>query len=167
MEIRLIKWRPEDAEVLAALCDGADRRFLSDRLPQPYTLQDARNWLDRVQALEGGSGVFRAVTLDGEIVDMISVEQKEDVYRKDGDLGYLLGTAQWSKGIMTQAVRQICPIAFAELDLLRITGMVYEDNYASRKVLEKNGFRLEGTMKQAIIKNGSIHDLCIYGKLKE
>lgn len=73
MEIQLVKWRPEDAEVLAALCDEADRRFLSDRLPQPYTLQDARNWLDRVQALEGRSGVFRAVTLDGEIVGMISI----------------------------------------------------------------------------------------------
>ncbi len=67
---------------------------------------------------------------------------------------------------MTEAVRQICEIAFRELDILRITGLVYEPNVASRKVLEKNGFLLEGIMKDAVVKNGSVFNLCIYGKLK-
>lgn len=68
---------------------------------------------------------------------------------------------------MTEAVRQICIIAFKKLDIIRITGLVYEPNIASKKVLEKNGFLLEGIMKKAIIKNNSIHDLYIYGKVKE
>ena len=67
---------------------------------------------------------------------------------------------------MTEAVRQICETAFRELDIIRITGLVYEPNTASRKVLEKNGFAPEGVMKNAVIKNGNIYDLCIYGKLK-
>lgn len=67
---------------------------------------------------------------------------------------------------MTEAVRQICDTAFRGQDIIRITGLVYEPNTASRKVLEKNGFVLEGVMKNAVIKNGNIYDLCIYGKLK-
>ena len=67
---------------------------------------------------------------------------------------------------MTEAVRQICAIAFRELDILRITGLVYEPNAASRRVLEKNGFVPEGLMRNAITKDGVTYDLCIYGKLK-
>ena len=32
--------------------------------------------------------------------------------------------------------------------------------------LEKNGFELEGLLKQAVDKNGNIYNLCIYGKVK-
>lgn len=34
------------------------------------------------------------------------------------------------------------------------------------RVLEKNGFELEGLLKQAVDKNGNIYNLCIYGKVK-
>ena len=68
---------------------------------------------------------------------------------------------------MTEAVRQICETAFEELDILRITGLVYEPNTGSRKVLEKNGFSLEGIQKQAVKKGDNVYDLCIYGKVKE
>ena len=76
-------------------------------------------------------------------------------------------TDNQSKGLMTEAVKQICEIAFSELDIIRITGLVYEPNIASQRVLKKNGFSLEGRMKNAVIKNGEIQNLCIYGKLKE
>ena len=58
------------------------------------------------------------------------------------------------------------PVAFEKLDIIRITGLVYEPNIASRKVLEKNNFILEGVMKKAVIKNNNIYDLCIYGKVR-
>ena len=99
-------------------------------------------------------------------IDSLSNEQKEDVYRKDAEIGYYLLPEEYSKGIMTEAVRQICETAFEKLDIIRITGLVYEPNIASRKVLEKNNFILEGTMKKAVIKNNNIYDLCIYGKIR-
>lgn len=166
MKITLRQWEGADAEQLAVLCDSLDRRFLSDRLPSPYTRQDAENWLRMVAEHEGKDGVFRAIVLDGEPIGMISLEQKPDVYRVDAELGYSLSTAHWSRGIMTEAVRQFCPLAFQILDIQRITGMVYEANQASRKVLEHNGFVLEGTLHNAVVKNGQVQNLCIYGKLK-
>lgn len=115
---------------------------------------------------EGKDGIFRAILLDNKIIGTISIEQKSDVYRQDAEIGYFLLADNQSKGVMTEAVKQICEIAFAELDIVRITGLVYEANIASQKVLKKNGFILEGTMKKAVIKNGKIQNLCIYGKLK-
>ena len=40
------------------------------------------------------------------------------------------------------------------------------ENTLSRKVLERNGFLLEGKMERAVIKNNNIFDLCIYGKVR-
>ena len=39
---------------------------------------------------EGKKGVFREIVVDGKIVGTISVEQKDDVYRKDSEIGYYL-----------------------------------------------------------------------------
>ena len=72
----------------------------------------------------------------------------------------------WSKGIMTEAVRHICDAAFSELDIIRVTGLVYAPNEASKCVLEKNGFALEGLQKNAVCKGGRIYDLFLYGKIK-
>jgi len=45
--------------------------------------------------------------------------------------------------------------------------LVYEPNIASRRVLEKNDFILEGVMKNAVVKNNNIYNLCVYGMLKK
>ena len=58
------------------------------------------------------------------------------------DLGYGLRKEFWHRGIMTEAVSWICELAFSELDICRITGLVFAENTASARVLEKNGFAL-------------------------
>lgn len=165
-KIELRKWTVNDKERLMAICNAADRSYLSGRIPFPYTEADADWWLKMVEGHDGKDGIFRSVSVDGMIVGNISVEQKSDVYGKDAEIGYLLITEKWSQGIMTEAVGQICDIAFSSLDIIRITGLVYEPNSGSRRVLEKNGFLLEGTMKNAVVKEGRVYDLCVYGKLK-
>lgn len=162
----LKKWEFSDKQFLIDICNGVNRDYLRNRLPLPYTEENAEWWLTMVRENDGRNGIFRAVQVDGKIVGNISVEQKEDVSCKDAEIGYLLLTSQWLKGIMTEAVRQICELAFNELDIIRITGMVYAPNTASRRVLEKNGFVLEGIMRSAVYKDGNIYDECIYSLLK-
>lgn len=65
MDIVLRKWNRGDAPALSLLLDGIDRRYLSDRLPRPYTLTDGEQWLDMVLKQEGKAGIFRAVMVDG------------------------------------------------------------------------------------------------------
>ena len=166
MEITLEKWKKEDAYDLMRICNETDRTYLSNRLPYPYTEENASWWLNMVSENEGKRGIFRSVRVDGEIVGNITVEQKEDVFVKDAELGYLLLPRMWARGIMSEAVRRICEIAFEELDIVRITGQVYEPNAASRRILEKNGFELEGILKKAVFKEGKIWNLCVYGKTK-
>ncbi len=165
MNIILKKWSGELKQELMDICNRVDRSFLSDRLPYPYTEASADWWLGMVSEHDGKDGIFRAIIVDGQAVGNISVEQKSDVYCKDGEIGYLLLTDYWSKGIMTEAVRQICEIAFVDLPLLRITGLVSAPNTASPRVLDQNGFVQEGLQKNAVFKDGKVYDLCLYGKL--
>ena len=165
-DVKLVKWTKEIKPELIKICNEADRSYLSDRLPYPYTEESADWWLGMVSEHDGKDGIFRAIAADGKIVGNISVEQKSDVYCKDGEIGYLLMTDYWSRGIMTEAVRQMCAAAFKELDIIRITGLVQAPNTASIRVLEKNGFVREGLQRNAVYKDDKIYDLCLFGKLK-
>ena len=164
MTITLHTWTPADKPALMALCNAVDRTFLSDRLPYPYTEADADWWLGMVAENEGKEGVWRAIVVDGLIVGSISVERLANVQRNAGSIGYMVLTPFWSQGIGTEAVRQICGIAFRELALERIIGEVFPENLASARVLEKNGFRLEGTKVGAVVKGGKVMDVRVYVK---
>ena len=166
MKVELRKWSMEDQASLIEICNKIDRSYLSDILPDPYTKESAKWWLNMINGNEGKKGVFRKIVVNDKIIGTISVEKLENNYRKNAEIGYYLLPEESSKGIMSEAVRQICKIAFQELNIIRITGFVFEPNIASRKVLEKNGFVLEGIMQNAVIKNEEIFNVCIYGKLK-
>jgi len=167
MEIELKQWCSQYKIELIKLCNEVNRNYISNRLPLPYSEEDADWWLDKVSKDEGDKGIFRAILLGGKLIGNISIEKKHDVFEKDAEIGYMLFAEDSANGYMTNAVSQICDIAFKELDLKRITGLVYEPNKASMRVLEKNDFVLEGIMKDAVCKNGNIYDLCIYGKYLE
>lgn len=162
MTITLHKWTSADKEALMALCNAVDRTFLSDRLPQPYTEADADWWLGMVAENEGNEGVWRSIWTDGQLVGSISVERKNDGGQAIGEIGYMILTPWWSQGIGTESVRQICEIAFRELELQQIIGNVFPENVASARVLEKNGFLLEGTMEGAVVKGGKAMDVRVY-----
>jgi len=166
MNIQLRKWTMSDKESLKVLCNTVDRQYLSDRLPSPYTDSDAEWWINKVTEAECKTGLFRAVVVNGQVVGSISVECREDVYRIDGELGYMLLTDHWSQGIMTQAVAQITHLAFELLDIQRITAHAFAPDIASARVLEKNGYEKEATIRKGAIKNGEIHTIVQYGWVK-
>ena len=166
MKVELRKWCLTDKKELKELCNAVDRTYLSDRLPNPYTEDDANWWLNMVANSEGIDGTFRAMVVDGKIVGGISIERKADIYRLDGELGYMLLKDYWNRGLMSQAVGQVCEIAIKELGLNRITANVFHPNLASQRILLKNGFIQEGVMRKAVIKGGIIYDIFLYGLLK-
>ena len=92
MNIILKKWDKELKDNLIEICNKVDRSFLSDRLPYPYTEASADWYLGMVAEHDSKDGVFRAIIADGKVIGNISVEQKSDVYGKDGDIGDLLLT---------------------------------------------------------------------------
>ena len=158
MKIEIKQWALSDAKELTNLCNAVDRHYLSDRLPNPYTEKDAEEWLKKVSENEAVSGIYRAIVYDGKLIGSISVEKKDD----DAEIGYMLLDEYANKGIGTEAVKQICPIAFKVLSLEQITANVFQPNIASIRVLLKNGFKYKSAIPNAVIKDGNVYDLLIY-----
>ena len=153
--MKLRHWTQSDAKELTSLCNAIDRRFLSDRLPYPYTEKDAEEWLKMVTDNDTITGIYRAIVYDGKLIGSISVEKKDD----DAEIGYMLLNEYSNKGIGTEAVKQICPIAFKVLSLEQITANVFQPNIASIHVLLKNGFKYKGAITNAVIKDGNVYNL--------
>lgn len=127
----------------------ANANLLANLVPFPYKDENAIWWLNYIDKNEGKNGIFRAIVIDGVICGNISIEKKEDIYCKEGTLGYFLLTEYWGKGIMTKVTGKICQIAFKELNIVKISATTFNKNIASQKVLEKNNFDLEGIRKKS------------------
>ncbi|OAB42154.1 GNAT family N-acetyltransferase [Paenibacillus glacialis] len=83
-------------------------------------------------------------------------------------IGYFLAEAHWGRGIATEAVSMLLDFLFTDVNVNRIQAEVMPANEPSKKVLLKNGFVKEGTLRQATIWSGKgVIDLEIYSFLKE
>ncbi len=71
------------------------------------------------------------------------------------------------KGIVTEAVSAVARHAMRQFGLVRIYAMPYRTNPASAKVLEKAGYTLEGRLRKAVIKDGTIIDQLLYAFVAE
>lgn len=90
-----------------------------------------------------------------------------DVHRFSAEIGFWLGKINWNKGIITKALPVFCNYLFTRFEFNRLTANVFDGNEASKKVLEKSGFVLEGTQRKSVFKENKFVDQFIYGLLKE
>lgn len=165
--IVLRPWAIRDVRQLAAIADNKKiSDNLRDGLPFPYSVKDAREWLNAILP-ENYPPRFFAITVDKQLIGSIGLVTKTDIYRKNIELGYFLAEKHWGKGIATKAIKAATSYAFSDFDVIRVYAETFSDNPGSRKALEKAGFSLEATIRRNIIKNGIIKDSCIYSVLKE
>ncbi len=159
-------WKPEDAAPLAAICNNKKIWLnVRDRFPHPYTLENSIEWIAFTLTQKPIENM--AIMYKGKIAGSIGVMPKDDVYRKSIEIGYFLGEPFWGKGIATTAVGLLLEYIKAHFDVIRIYAEVFGHNTASMKVLEKNGFHLEGIRERAVIKNNVILDDYVWVKFIE
>lgn len=131
--------RPErrDAAAIAeALADNHVARMLA-RVPQPYDVKDAEEWLGRLDPCP--EDLVFAIAVSGRLAGLVSVEDRAGVMT----LGYWLARPCWGRGIATRAVRQ-CLDAHFDAGGGDVTSGVFADNPASLRVQEKLGFTVTG-----------------------
>lgn len=165
--IALRPWSFKDASQLAAIANNkniADN--LRDGFPFPYSLSDAHKWLNSVIPVNYPPKFF-AILSDNHLTGSIGIVTKDDIYRKNVEIGYFLAEEFWGRGIITKAIKAITAYAFSRFDIVRVYAEPYADNPASRRALENAGFLCEAVLKNNVIKNGIVKDRCIYSVLKE
>ena len=100
------------------------------------------------------------------MIGSIGVFRQENIHKQTAELGYYIAEEYWGKGIMTEAVKQICAYVFGSSDIIRIYAEPFAHNNASCRVLEKAGFQYEGTLRSNAVKNGKVIDMKMYSLLK-
>lgn len=159
-------WAPADLEALARHAnDAAVWRNLRDLFPHPYTREDAEAWIAR--SAERDPPREFAIEVDGEAAGGIGLMPREDVHRRTAEIGYWVARPWWGRGIATAAVRAVSGYAFQTFDLVRLEAFVFEWNPASRRVLEKAGYVLEGRLRRSVTKEGSTMDSFLYALVRE
>lgn len=83
------------------------------------------------------------------------------------EIGYMFARAHWGSGYAREAVAAVADHAFSPegLDLIRLEADIDPRNVASGKLLERIGFRHEGTLRERWIVNGEVSDSGLYGLL--
>ena len=140
-------------------------RNLRDRFPHPYTLGDAHNWIEFLEASRPVTDW--AIEVGGEAVGGIGITLQPDVFRRSAEIGYWLGEAHWGRGIATDALRATTEYVFAKFDLCRLYAGVFAWNPASARVLEKAGYAFEGRLRRAVVKDGETVDQLLYALVRE
>lgn len=165
--VTIREWKGDDAEALSLLLNNKKiLDNLRDGLPYPYTVNDALFYINSCLSADKNSNFCFSIVYNDEVVGSIGVFRQGNIHFRTAELGYYIGEKFWGKGITTEAVRLACKQVFDNTDIVRIYAEPFAENLASCRVLEKNGFVLEGVMRKNAYKNGAFRDMKLYAKIK-
>lgn len=136
-------------------------------IPYPYELKDARNWINKClkeQKKKEPEAFSFYIVIDDEVVGCIGLHNIRKEHK--AEIGYWLSRRYWGKGIMSEALKIVTGFGLKKLKLKRIYAGAYVFNLPSMRVLEKNGYKLEGIMRKSVKKNGKFFDKYLYAKVK-
>lgn len=156
----------EDLEMLRELTNSPDFEKMIVGWSFPVSKRDQIEWYSNCK---NGLGRIRytIVTKEDGPVGMIGLR---DIDWKNGvasGLGMRIANKEIrTRGLATDAWMTLMRYAFNELRLNRINGSALAYNKASLRVCEKVGFKVEGTQRQAVFKDGKYIDLILMGCLK-
>lgn len=80
-------------------------------------------------------------------------------------IGYIIDPAHQRQGLATEAVTAMLDFCFGELNLHRAQAFIHPDNTASRKLIEKLGFRCEGLLRDNLRVGEDWRDDLLYARL--
>ncbi|MBE9507870.1 MAG: GNAT family N-acetyltransferase [Chloroflexi bacterium] len=138
--------------------DPEVRRYLM--LYLPFSLAQEERWFENLQGrLERQEDVLLAIeTADGVHIGNIglhSIKWKD----RNAELGIAIGEkAYWSQGYGSDAIHTLLGLAFREMNLHRVFLRVDADNARGIRCYEKAGFQRDGTLREAVFREGAYID---------
>ena len=162
----LRSWRVEDAPALYALASDPKVGAAAGWPPHRSEAESLEVIRTVFAAPETYAVVLRA---DGHPVGCVGLldaaHSHFPIGASDAEVGYWLGVPWWGQGLMTEALGALVRRAFLTLGRDTLWGGRFRENTASRRVLEKSGFTLEGILRANAIKDGQVLNMCMYSRL--
>lgn len=155
------------ADELAKMCNDFSiyKNIGSHSFPNPYTREDAINFLTLSRSM--GSEIFSRDFLIYSADKIAGVIGLSDINQVDrsAHIGYLIGKEFRNRGYASDAVSLVCQYAKESMNLIRLYTKVLEYNTPSLRVLQKNGFDVEGYERNCFLFQGKYYDMFLLAKL--
>ncbi|MDE1206539.1 GNAT family N-acetyltransferase [Tenacibaculum larymnensis] len=147
-----------------------EREYLGKWLPfVEYTkeLKDTEGFVNSVVGVSEDKLEYTfTIRRQDKFIGLIGLKDT-DVLNKKTEVGYWLSEEEQGKGIMTKSVKEICNLAFTELQMNRIQIKCAVGNIPSKNIPKRLGFKLEGVEREGELLTGNLFtDLEVYSKLK-
>ncbi|MDQ1684723.1 MAG: [ribosomal protein S5]-alanine N-acetyltransferase [Frankiaceae bacterium] len=113
-----------------------------------------------------GRGLPFAILVEGEFAGQLNVGGIVRGSLHSGHLGYWIDERYAGRGVMPTAVALVTDHCFDRVDLHRVEVNIRPENAASRRVVEKLGFREEGLRRQFLHIAGGWRDHLSYVLLR-
>ena len=149
--------------------DSEYHRLLDSDPAHLWSQKQFKDWFEKDLEKDNPNEFFFMIRpLDGE--QPIGFTGLMDIHWNHGDAmaAIALGAREnWGQGYGTDAMRTLLRYAFTELNLRRVTLIVFEYNPRAIRAYEKCGFVKEGIVRGVIQREGRRWDWHIMGILKE
>jgi len=158
----------DDAERLADTINDVEIARNTLTIPFPYSIEDAKWWLSRCEEQHKPDLPQRNWAIrnaEGLLCGNISRHFKYGMNSHKDEIGYWLTRSLWGQGLMTEVIGTFADYSFQDEKLKRLEAPIFEFNKGSARVLEKNGFELEGRLRKAYFKDGTYYDSLLYAKV--
>lgn len=167
--VALRPWEPADIPAIAEACGEAEIARWLDLIPQPYTQDDARWYVEHCQQgwREGTNSNFAIVEVStGRVVGSMGARHLEPEQGVT-EVGYWVRTEARGRGYAARALRLLSDWLLEDLGMARVQLRADSENLASRRVAERAGYVEEGTLRSARFnaRLGGRRDFVIYSRL--
>jgi RimJ/RimL family protein N-acetyltransferase len=171
-QVLLRGYREGDAGRVQQACSHDRTQYWLRDLPSPYTIDDARAYLEsRREQLATGGGITWAIAdpATDDLLGTISLFDLKPGF--EAEIGYWSHPGARGRGVMTEACGLVARHAFVPADdgglgLQRVTIQAGVENTASRRVIEANGFTLYGIERRGTrLRDGTLMDTACYDQL--
>src|SRR5262245_60895654 len=131
-----------DAEAITALADTYKIDVMLARLPYPYRIEHARDFIAWAGGRNEDEGIFAlCLRADETFIGMCTYELRREA---EPEIGYWLGEPFWGEGYMSEAVKAVIANAFAPGRHEALQASCRMQNLASRRLLDRAGFEHVG-----------------------
>ncbi len=156
-----------DAKAIHTFLQDKDIADNTLTIPYPYEAGMAEEWIStHEERFEQGDYVY-AVILKNEKQLIGAIDFIVDEEYQHANVGYWLGKPYWGKGYGTEMLSRMIQFGFEDLNLHRIYGEYFDFNLASSRIMEKNGMRYEGRLRDHKLKGGQFLSANVRGILKD
>lgn len=156
----------KDAEKIHKYASDKDvKRFIGWRLM--LALEETREYIEEMLRRENaGTHLYASVVLkETEEIIGTAIIFNFDKEANKAEIGYVFDKDHWGKGYGTETIALVTNFAFETLKLHKLYANVVDTNFGSARVLEKNGFALEGRFKDHYFIEGKYYDGLFFGRI--